>query len=52
MVVLYAVVMIVAVVGVDLALFTGRQWVWERLAANIGIVLLFGALYYRFPGRS
>jgi len=26
----------------------GRRWTWERLAANVGIVLIFGAFYFRF----
>ncbi len=48
-VVLYVVVMISVVVGVDIAFF--RQRFLERLIANIGIVLLFGAFYLRFFGR-
>ena len=47
-VVVYAVVMVAMIVGVDLAFFRNRFW--ERLAANIGIVLLFGAFYFRFLG--
>jgi len=31
-------------------LFPDNAWFWERLAANVGIVLLFGAFYFRFPG--
>jgi hypothetical protein len=31
---------------VDILLFKGRFW--ERLALNIGIVLVFGAFYMRF----
>jgi hypothetical protein len=50
--VLYAVVMIAVVVGVDLLFFRHKTWFWERLAANVGIVLLFGAFYFRFPGSS
>jgi len=38
--------MIALIVGVDLALFRGH--VWERLAVNIGIVLVFAAFYFRF----
>jgi hypothetical protein len=41
--VLYAVAMVAVVVGVDVLLFRGHPW--ERLAANVGIVLVFGALY-------
>jgi hypothetical protein len=44
--VLYIVVMIVVVVSVDLLFF--RNLVWERLIANIGIVLVFVAFYFRF----
>ena len=44
--VLYALAMVAAVVGVDLLFF--RDKAWERLAANVGIVLLFGAFYFRF----
>jgi hypothetical protein len=43
-VVLYIVVMIVVVVSVDLLFF--RNLVWERLASNIGIVLVFVAFYF------
>ena len=50
--VLYALVMVAVVVGVDLLFFRDKTWFWERLAANVGIVLLFGAFYYRFPGSS
>jgi hypothetical protein len=47
-VVVYVVVMVALIVGVDLAFFRNRFW--ERLAANIGIVLVFGAFYFRFLG--
>ena len=43
---LYVVVMAAVVVGVDVLFFRGH--VWERLAANVGIVLVFGAFYFRF----
>lgn len=43
---LYGVAMVAVVVGVDLLFFRGH--VWERLAANIGIVLIFAAFYFRF----
>jgi hypothetical protein len=46
---LYVVAMIAVVVGLDLAFFRGRFL--ERLIANIGVVLLFGAFYLRFFGR-
>jgi hypothetical protein len=45
-VLLYVVAMIAVVVGVDVAFFRNRFL--ERLIANIGIVLLFGAFYLRF----
>jgi protein-S-isoprenylcysteine O-methyltransferase Ste14 len=48
-VVLYIVVMIVVVVSVDLLFF--RNLVWERLASNIGIVLVFVAFYFRFQKK-
>jgi hypothetical protein len=43
---LYAVAMVVVIVGVDFAFFRNRFW--ERLAVNVGIVLVFGAFYFRF----
>lgn len=42
----YAVVMVIVVVAVDLLFF--RNHFWERLAANVGIILLFVAFYFRF----
>jgi len=47
--VLYAVAMAAVIVGVDVAFFRNRFW--ERLAVNIGIVLVFGAFYLRFLRR-
>jgi len=46
--VLYVLAMVAVVVGVDLLFFRSKTWFWERLAANVGIVLLFGASYFRF----
>ena len=43
---LYVVAMVAVVVAVDVAFF--RSHFWERLAANVGIVLVFGAFYFRF----
>jgi hypothetical protein len=43
---LYVVAMAAVVVGVDVLFFRGH--VWERLAVNVGIVLVFGAFYFRF----
>lgn len=48
-VVLYVVVMAAIIIGLDISFFRNRFW--ERLAANIGIVLLFGAFYFRFLNR-
>ncbi len=45
-VVIYVVVMIAVIVGVDFAFLRNRFW--ERLIVNIGIVLVFGAFYFRF----
>ena len=46
---LYVVAMAAIIVGVDIAFFRNRFW--ERLAVNIGIVLVFAAFYLRFLGR-
>jgi hypothetical protein len=48
-VVLYVVAMAAVIVGVDLVFFRSRFW--ERLTVNIGIVLVFGAFYWRFLKR-
>ncbi len=45
-IVVYILVMIAVVVGVDLLFFKNRFW--ERLIVNIGIVLVFAAFYLRF----
>ena len=44
--VVFAAMMAAVIVGADLLFFRGH--VWERLAANIGIVLVFVAFYFRF----
>ena len=46
---LYALAMVAVVVGVDILFF--KHLFWERLAVNIGIVLVFGAFYFRFLRR-
>jgi hypothetical protein len=38
--------MVAVIVGVDVLFFRGH--IWERLIANIGIVLVFVAFYFRF----
>lgn len=43
---LYVVAMAGVVVGVDVLFFRGH--VWDRLAVNVGIVLVFVAFYFRF----
>ncbi len=45
-IVLFVLIMIAVVVSVDLLFF--RNQFWERLMANIGIVLVFIAFYLRF----
>jgi len=42
----YVVAMIAVIVALDVLIF--RNHFWERLMANIGIVLLFVAFYFRF----
>lgn len=45
-IVIYVVTMAVVILGVDVVFFRNRFW--ERLTANVGIVLVFGAFFYRF----
>ena len=45
-VILYLVAMIAVIVAVDVTFFRNRFW--ERLIANVGIVLVFAAFYLRF----
>jgi len=45
-VVLYVFALVAVVVGVDVVFFRNRFW--ERLMANVGIVLVFAAFYLRF----
>ncbi len=40
------VVMIAITIGVDLLFF--RNHFWERLVANVGIVMVFAAFFLRF----
>ena len=46
---LYVLALIAVVVGVDVLFF--RHHLWERLIVNVGIVLVFGAFYFRFLKR-
>lgn len=48
-VVLYVIAMVAVIIGADVAFFRNRFW--ERLALNIGIVLVFAAFYWRFLAR-
>lgn len=41
-----AVAMIAVIVAVDILIF--RNHFWERLMANVGVVLVFAAFYLRF----
>ena len=45
-VVLFVLIMIAVIVSADILFFKNRFW--ERLIANIGIVLVFVAFYLRF----
>jgi hypothetical protein len=42
---IYLVLMILAIIGVDILFF--RNHTVERLAANVGLVLIFTAFYWR-----
>ena len=46
---LYVLAMVAVVVSLDVLFFRGR--LWERLAVNVGIVLVFVAFYSRFLRR-
>ena len=43
------VLMTAVIAAVELLFFKGRFW--ARLAANVGIVLIFAAFYFRFLKR-
>ncbi|UDL89119.1 hypothetical protein LGH82_29260 [Mesorhizobium sp. PAMC28654] len=47
---LYVVAMVVIIVGVDFLFLRDRFW--ERLAVNIGIVVVFAVFYFLFLRRS
>ena len=46
---LYGVAMAAVIVSIDFVFFRNRFW--ERLAVNLGIVLVFGAFYFRLFRR-
>jgi hypothetical protein len=48
-IVLYVLAMVGIVVGVDVLFL--RHHFWARLIVNIGIVLVFGLVYWRFLRR-
>ena len=48
-VVLYVLVLVAVVVGVDVLFFRNRFW--QRLMVNVGIVLVFVSFYLRFLKR-
>ena len=48
-IVLYVLLMVAVIFGVDFLFFRNR--LWERLIVNIGIVLVFAAFYLRFLKR-
>lgn len=48
-VLIYLAAMIAVIMGVDVLFFRNRFW--ERLTANVGIVLVFAAFYSRFFKR-
>ena len=48
-VVVYVLALVAVVVGVDVLFF--RNQIWERLVVNIGIVLVFVGVYFRFLKR-
>ncbi|HEU5425411.1 MAG TPA: hypothetical protein VFU74_00970 [Actinocrinis sp.] len=50
LVALYVLAMVAAIVSVDILLF--RHHFWPRFAVNVGIVLIFGAFYFRFLKHS
>jgi hypothetical protein len=42
--------MVGIIVAVDILFF--RDLPWARLASNVGIVLVFGAFYFRFVAKA
>jgi Mg2+/citrate symporter len=48
--VLYVLTMIAVIVGVDVLFLRSRFWM--RLIANVGIVLVFAAVYFAFLKRT
>jgi len=48
-VVILVLVMVAVIVAVDVLFF--RHHFWPRLMVNVGTVLVFGAIYFRFLKR-
>jgi hypothetical protein len=48
-VVLYVLAMVAVIVGVDVVFL--RHHLWPRLIVNVGVVLVFGAVYFLFLKR-
>jgi hypothetical protein len=48
-IVLYVVALVAVIVGVDVLFF--RHYLWPRLLVNVGIVLVWAAVYFRFLKR-
>ena len=48
-IVLYVLLLVAVVVGVDILFF--RHQFWARLIVNVGIVLVFAGVYLRFLKR-
>ena len=46
---LFVLVMVAVIIGVDIAFFRNRFW--ERLIANIGIVLVFADFYLAYGAK-
>ena len=46
---LYVVMMVAVIVAIDLLFFRNRFW--PRLSANVAVVLVFAAFYFRFLRR-
>jgi membrane-bound metal-dependent hydrolase YbcI (DUF457 family) len=49
---LWVALMVATIVVIDLTLLRGSRWFWERLATNVGVVLVFGGLYFRLLAPS
>ena len=47
---LYVLAMVAVVIGVDVLFF--RHHFWARLIVNVGIVVVFAAVYLRFLRRA